>query len=164
MQDVKGRPSWRNVGWDNTIGQQIEKQGRKPGTFDFLGFTHYNGKDRKGGFKVGRKTISKRFTAKLKELYFWLKSVRCRKPKTWWRILCAKLRGHFQYYGISGNYRSIYQFHKEVIRALFKWLNRRSQRKSFNWKEFKKYLDRFPLPKPKIHYNLYVDLSYRGEC
>jgi len=144
--------------------EKAGKQGKKAGTFDFLGFTHYNDTDRNGVFKVGRKTTRKRFVAKLKEMYVWLKSVRTIRPKDWWQVLCAKLRGHFQYYGISGNYRSINRFYETTIRYLYKWLNRRSQKKSFNWEGFLEYLNRFALPKPRIYHNLYVNHSYRGEC
>jgi len=144
--------------------EKARKQGKKAGTFDFLGFTHFNGKDHKGGFKVGRITARKKFVIKIKDMYLWLKSVRGAKPKIWWQILCAKLRGHYQYYGVSGNYNSIYRYYEETLRHLFKWLNRRSQRKSFNWDRFLKYLERFPLPRPHISHNLYVNRSYRGEC
>ena len=70
-------------------------------------------------------------------------------------VLSAKLRGHFQYYGVSGNFRGIKRFNFNTIKLVFKWLNRRSQKKSFNWQEFQLYLERFPLPKPKIYHNLY---------
>jgi group II intron reverse transcriptase/maturase len=144
--------------------EKARKQGKKAGTFDFLGFTHYNDTDRKGVFKVGRKTARKRYVAKLTEMYAWLKSVRTLKPKDWWQVLSAKLRGHFQYYGVSGNYRSINRFYETTIRYLFKWLNRRSQKKSFNWEDFLEYLRRYTLPRPKLYHNLYVNRSYRGEC
>ena len=144
--------------------EKARKQRKKAGTFDFLGFTHYNDTDRNGVFKVGRKTARKKYVTKLKEIYVWLKSVRTIRPKDWWQILCAKLRGHFQYYGVSGNYRSINRFYETTLRYLYKWLNRRSQKKSFNWDGFQDYLSRFALPKPRIYHNLYVNRSYRGEC
>ena len=140
------------------------KQGKKKAeTFDFLGFTHFNDKDRRGGFKVGRKTIRKRLAAKQREIYQYLKSVRTIKPKQWWQILSSKLRGHYQYYGVSGNYYSINRFYEETLRRLHKWLNRRSQKKSMNWEQFWLYLERFPLPRPRICHNMYVNRSYRGE-
>lgn len=143
--------------------EKARKQGVKAGTFDFLGFTHFNEKDRKGGFKVGRITARKKFVVKIQEMYLWLKKGRSTKPRDWWQTLCAKLRGHYQYYGVSGNYHSIYRYYEETLRHLFKWLNRRSQKKSFNWETFMKYLECFPLPKPRICHNLYVNRSYRGE-
>jgi len=78
------------------------------------------------------------------------------KPEVWWPILAAKLRGHFQYYGVSGNYMGISYFRHLTIRLIFKWLNRRSQKKSYNWEQFRVYLLRHPLPRPKIYHNLYT--------
>jgi len=137
--------------------QNAEKQGRKANTFNFLGFTHYCGTSRKGRFIVGRKTGGRKFLAKCKEMNNWLKRIRnCRKAKQWWPVLEAKLRGHYQYYGVSGNMRSLNRFYILTVRMVYKWLNRRSQRKSFNWRSFLKYLERYPLPRPKIVHNLYT--------
>jgi group II intron reverse transcriptase/maturase len=137
--------------------ENSRKKGCKPGSFSFLGFTHFCDKGRKGYFKVGRKTDRKKFSVKIKEMNKWLKAVRnTSKPEVWWPILAAKLRGHFQYYGVSGNYMGISHFCYLTIRMIFKWLNRRSQKKSYNWEQFRMYLLRHPLPKPKIYHNLYT--------
>lgn len=115
-------------------------------------------------FKVGRTTDRKRFRAKMKEMKIWLKSVRnLVRVKKWWPILCAKLRGHFQYYGVSGNYRGIKRFYYLTVRLVLKWLNRRSQKKSFNWESYLSYLAKYPLPKPKVYHNLYTLYSYYSE-
>ena len=133
------------------------KKGKKPDTFDFLGFTHYSDKTRKGNFKVGRKTRRKKFNLSLKKMNVWLKAIRNRvKTKEWWKIVTAKLRGHFEYYGISGNYASIRDFYQLALRLIFKWINRRSQKKSMNWKQFINYLKYYPLPLPKIKHNIYI--------
>ncbi len=142
---------------------KARKNGSRTETFNFLSFTHYCSKDRKGGFRVGRKTLRKKFTVKVKEMYQWLKESRLQKPIQWWKILCSKLRGHYNYYGVSGNYRNIEKYYQLTLKYVFKWLNRRSQKRSFNWEEFQKYLERFPLPKPRIIHNLYQNRSYRGE-
>jgi RNA-directed DNA polymerase len=137
--------------------RNAEKQNRKANTFDFLGFTHYCGKNRKGNYKVGRKTSRQKFHARFKEMNNWLKKIRnYKKVKEWWPILQAKLRGHYQYYGVSGNMRSIRSFYTLTVRMTLKWLNRRSQRKSFSWVKFYKYLEHYPLPQPKIVHNLYA--------
>ena len=137
--------------------ENSRKKRCKPGSFSFLGFTHFCDKGRKGYFKVGRKTDRKKFSVKIKEMNKWLKAVRnTNKPEVWWPILAAKLRGHFQYYGVSGNYMGISYFRHLTIRLIFKWLNRRSQKKSYNWEQFRIYLFRHPLPKPKIYHNLYA--------
>ena len=134
-----------------------ERIGKKPDTFDFLGLTHYCDRSRKGNFKVGRKTRRKKFNAKLKEMNEWLKAVRNMvELKEWWKTLSAKLSGHYEYYGISGNYSSIEDYYKRSCSLAYKWLNRRSQRKSMNWVQYTEYLKQFPLPKPEIKHNIYL--------
>ena len=137
--------------------ENARKQGRKRHTFDFLGFTHYCDTSRQGNFKLGRKTSRKRFSAKCRELNDWLKSIRnLVKTKDWWKILSAKLRGHFQYYGVSENYASIARFYKRATDMVLKWLNRRSQKRKMNWAKFKEYLEHYPLPQPRIVHKFYV--------
>lgn len=133
------------------------RQGRKANTFDFLGFTHFCGKSRKGKFIVGRQTSRKKFRLAVANLKKWLRKVRNYLPaKEWWPTLVAKLRGHYQYYGVSGNMRSLQRFYNLAIRMTRKWLNRRSQRKRFYWSGFLEYLKHYPLPKPKITHNFYT--------
>ena len=137
--------------------ENAKRQKRCASTFDFLGFTHFCDITRKGWFKVGRKTSSKKFVKKCKEMTVWLKSIRnAAKPKEWWNTLNSKLRGHFQYYGVSGNYENIKAFYKHTVKMLHKWLNRRSQKKSMNWENFNKYLECYPISKPKIVHNFYT--------
>jgi len=134
------------------------KQNRKPNTFDFLGFTHYCDLSRKGNFKPGRKTSRKKFSAKCTEMNNWLKAIRNRvKTKDWWKILIAKLRGHYQYYGVSENYASIARFYWLTIKMVRKWLNRRSQKRKMSWAKFTKYLGHYPLPQPKITHKFYAN-------
>jgi len=134
-----------------------QNRNKKANTFDFLGFTHFCGKTRRGYFKVGRKTAMKKFRAKIKELNRWLKSIRNLIPtKEWWQILKAKLRGHFQYYGVSGNYPTINKFYRLAIKLVHKWLNRRSQKKRMSWSKLYNYLNLYPLPKPTIKHNFYT--------
>jgi len=134
-----------------------KRKGKKPDTFDFLGFTHFCDQTRKGYFKLGRKTRRKKFNEKLKEMNVWLKAVRNMvEIKDWWKVLAAKIRGHYEYYGISGNYASLRAFYGRTCKLVFKWINRRSQKKDMNWKQFMDYLKRFPLPKPEIKHNIYI--------
>ncbi|MDQ7061342.1 MAG: reverse transcriptase domain-containing protein [Sulfurimonas sp.] len=134
-----------------------QNQNRKANTFDFLGFTHFSDKTRKGYFKVGRKTAMKKFRAKIKELNIWLKQIRNLVPtKEWWKILQAKLRGHFQYYGVSGNFPSIKRYYSLALKMVHKWLNRRSQKKSMSWSKLYNYLTLYPLPQPSIKHNFYT--------
>jgi RNA-directed DNA polymerase len=137
--------------------QNARRQQRRPNTFDFLGFTHYCDRSRRGKFIVGRKTSRKKFRRKCRELNAWLKAVRSVCPvKQWWPVLRAKLTGHYQYYGISGNMRTLSRFYHLAVRLAWKWLNRRSQRRSFSWERFRAYLEHYPLPKPRIVHNLYT--------
>jgi len=137
--------------------ENAQRQHRKAHTFDFLGFTHYCGKSRKGKFIVGRTTSRTKFRKKCQALNAWLKAVRnAGKTKEWWRILAAKLRGHYQYYGVSGNMASLRRYYAVALRLTLKWLNRRSQRKAFSWKGFMNYLKHYPLPTPRITCNLYT--------
>ena len=131
--------------------------GNKVETFDFLGFTHYCDKTRKGAFKLECKTSSKKFGAKLVAANLWLKSIRnVTKLTVWWPVFRAKLRGHYNYFGVSGNMRKMQAFHYRTKMMAFKWINRRSQKKSFTWEEFERFLRWNPLPQPKILHNLYA--------
>lgn len=133
-----------------------KRNGSKPKTFDFLGFTHYCSTTKDGRFKLGTKTSKKKMKKSLKTTNQWLKSIRNQiKQKEIWQVLKAKLQGHYNYYGISGNFPSIKCFYDKTVTLTFKWLNRRSQKKSFNWTEFDKYLKCYPLPKPKLTFQIY---------
>ncbi|MFC1496054.1 reverse transcriptase domain-containing protein [Candidatus Margulisiibacteriota bacterium] len=121
----------------------------------------YCGKTRKGEFKVEVRTSRKRFRKKMKAMNKWLKSIRnLKKPKEWWKVLKAKLVGHYNYYGVSGNYKSIRRYYDRTTYFAYKWLNRRSQKASFTFEGFLEYLKRYPLPLPKIRYKLYTCGEY----
>ncbi len=129
---------------------------RKPDTFDFLGLTHYCSKSRKGNFLMKVKTGKQRMKNKTKEMNQWLKSIRNQvKIKDIWKTLSAKLRGHYNYYGVGGNSRSMQTFYYRTIILTFKWMNRRSQKQSFSWQTFTEYLKLYPLPKPALVFNMY---------
>lgn len=137
--------------------EKAKRQKRKANTFDFLGFTHFCTTNRKDKFLVSRKTSGKKFRKKCKEMNEWLRAIRnTGNIKEWWPILRAKLRGHYQYYGVSGNMRSIGCFYHKTRRLVLKWLNRRGQRKSYSWDGFTEYLKRYPLPLPHIVHNFYI--------
>ena len=150
----------RIIEFGRYAGTNAKKRGEKPETFNFLGFTHYVDKTRNGFFKLGRKTDRKKMATKLKEMNLWLKSVRTTPIREWWPVLKAKLVGHFRYYGVSGNSRSIGTYFHLIVRMVFKWLNRRSQKRSMNWYAFSEYLKRHELPKPRLYHNLYTLRDY----
>lgn len=147
----------RNISFGRFERGNAKLQDRRANTFDFLGFTHYCDKSRKDNFKVGRKTSRKKYTEKCRAMNAWLKAIRNQvKTKEWWKILIAKLRGHFQYYGVSENYDGIARFYKFTIRMVRKWMNRRSQKRKMSWDRFTEYLEHYPLPKPRIVHSFYV--------
>jgi len=120
-----------------------------PDTFDFLGFTHYCGTSRAGKFKLKRRTAKKKFKAKVRDLKTWFRSHLTTPLSEVWKTLNAKLRGHYQYYGINDNWPSLMKYRGMARRLAFRWLNRRSQAKSKNWSEFYTYIDRHGLASPK---------------
>ena len=138
----------------------VEHAGRKGGraeTFDFLGLTHYCGTRKDGkGFRMKRVTARNKFTAKLKMFKEWLKKARNMKTRQLWEIAKAKLRGHYNYYGVTDNLRGIARFGKQAEKLLFKWLNRRGRKNCLNWARFMEMLKRFPLPKPRIRVSMFV--------
>jgi group II intron reverse transcriptase/maturase len=137
--------------------ENSKNQNRKANTFNFLGFTHYCDRSRKGFFKIGRKTSRKKYASSCKEMNRWLKSIRnLYKTKDWWSLLKVKLLGHYQYYGVSDNYRNIAQFYHMTLKLVHKWINRRSQKRKMSVDGFYKYLEHYPLPKPEIVHNLYM--------
>jgi RNA-directed DNA polymerase len=132
------------------------KQNQKQSTFDFLGFTFYLGRSRQGRMIPKVKTSRKRLRNKLKEITQWIKATRNKEPlKQIWELFRTKLRGHYQYYGVSHNYRSMNQFMFEARRIMFKWLNRRSQRRSFDWGKYQLFIAAHPLPPIKICHKLF---------
>jgi hypothetical protein len=125
-----------------------------PRTFSFLGFTHYVGRSRRGRFVVGRKTDGKRLRKQLTALNTRLRALRTQGGNAMVTFLARHLRGHIQYYGVSGNGRSVASYIYFATGLLFKWLNRRSQKRSLTWEQFDAYLRRW-LPTARIVHNLY---------
>ena len=135
----------------------------KPATFDFLGFTHYCVKSKQGKFRVKRKSSRKKVQGKLKESKEWLKSNRNKNIHLIMERFRRSLVGYYNYYCITDNSRTVNDFKEKIEILLFKWLNRRSQRKSFTWDKFRLFLQMFPLPKPRIRVNIYElrkEISY----
>ena len=124
---------------------------RRPETFNFLGFTHYCGTTRSGKFMVKRKTQATRLARKLTELRAQLRRrwhATVPEQHAW---LSQVLRGHYRYYGLIFNGRSLNQFYQLVKRMWFKALQRRSQKSRINWTQFDRLQSNLPLPRPTIH-------------
>jgi RNA-directed DNA polymerase len=123
--------------------------GKRPPTFDFLGFTHYWGRTRTGKVRLKRTTSKKRLRRALVESNRWLRQERNVQPlPDLWQAVARKMRGHFNYFGVTDNSRALTRFAHAVHRLLFKGLNRRSQRRSFTWESFRRYGRKHPLPRP----------------
>jgi group II intron reverse transcriptase/maturase len=118
-----------------------------PGTFDLLGFTHYWGLSLKKTWVVKRKTARDRFSRAVVSIANWCRRNRHLPIKEQHKALCQKLRGHFGYYGITGNSTMLACFHHEVRRIWRKWLSRRRRAFQYPWKRFARMLVRYPLPK-----------------
>jgi group II intron reverse transcriptase/maturase len=133
----------------------FQKGNRKPATFDFLGFTHYCGKSKQGNFRVKRRSSRKKVQGKLKESKEWLKSNRNKDIHMIMDRFRRSLVGYYNYYCITDNTQSVNNFKDKIEYLLFKWLNRRSQRKSFTWDKFRLFLNKYPLPSPRVKVNIY---------
>jgi group II intron reverse transcriptase/maturase len=119
-------------------------------SFVFLGFEFRWGISRRGNDIIKRKTAKKKFKLALSRFTVWIKRYR-NKRKPWiFKRLNAMLRGHYNYYGVIGNMKMMLKYFNGVIRLLFKWLNRRSQRKSYNYKGFRELCKHFNVLRPRI--------------
>lgn len=131
-------------------------RGIKQQAFDFLGFTFYWGRSRKGVVIPKVKTSGKRMRTKLKRVNEWAREVRNKyQLMLIWAMFCKKLKGHIGYYGVSFNDSCVSAFLDKAVRILFKWLNRRSQKKSFDWAKFELFLQRYPPPKVRVVHSLF---------
>ncbi|MEM1226549.1 MAG: reverse transcriptase domain-containing protein [Planctomycetota bacterium] len=119
-----------------------------PETFDFLWFTHYCGHSRSGLFKLKRKTSTKKLRMKLMELRRWFASQLSTPIGEMWQSLKAKVRGHYQYYGINDNWPMLMVFRGAALRMAKRHLSRRSQKSYVNWPDFYRFVDAYPLPLP----------------
>lgn len=124
-------------------------------TFNFLGFTHFMAKTRKGYRTMKRKTEKKRMRSKLKELKGKLKKLSTAGGNAMVNFTRAHLAGHFQYYGVSDNSRALAQYFRCAERILFKRLNRRSQKRSFTWERYNRAVKPL-LPRPRIYHQFYT--------
>lgn len=126
-----------------------------PRTFNFLGFTHYIGRSRRGRLILCRQTERERMKRKLKEVKQRLKVLRIHGTNAMVDYVVRHLRGHLQYYGVSGNSRGIVRYWWLMRRVLFKWLNRRSQKRSLTWEKYVRLLAARKLPEPRLVHRLY---------
>lgn len=126
------------------------------GTFELLGFTHFWGRSRRGQPVVQRKTASSRFSRALQRISEWCRLNRHREVAEQHDLLSSKVRGHYGYFGITGNGRALGRFLHQVERLWRRWLDRRSSRAKMTWDRFRVLLRRYPLPPPRIVRSAYA--------
>jgi hypothetical protein len=123
---------------------------RQSETFTFLGFEYRWGLSRKDRPLVRMRTARKKFRLALSALTAWIKVEQGLGTAGIMEKFRAKLQGHYNYYGVSGNIAKLNSFYQQTCRIVFKWLNRRSQRKSCNWSRFREMLTYYHIPRPRI--------------
>jgi group II intron reverse transcriptase/maturase len=131
-------------------------EGTPPGTFDFLGFTHYWGQTRKGVWVIRRGTARLRLKRSLKAISQWCRKNLHEPLRVQVEALARKLKGHFGYYGITGNYRALARYRQEVIRTWRHWLARRGDPQGMPWERMNRLLQFYALPEARIVHSVYA--------
>ena len=127
----------------------------KTETFEFLGFTHINGKTLTGKYTVLHRTSKKKLIAKKQAVKEWLRENIHGKPSDTIQLLNKKLVGHYRYYGISGNYEGLLKFYRFIVASFYKVLTRRSQRAYLTWRRYRSLLEKHPIMEPKLYVNIW---------
>ncbi len=125
--------------------------GQRPAMLDFLGFTHCWARSHLGWVRLKHQTSKRQLRRALVAINQWLRQeCNARALPDLWQAVARKMRGHFNYFGVTDNSRALYRFDRAVPKLLFKWLNRRSQWRSFVWGSCRRYYAWYPLPQPRI--------------
>jgi len=145
----------RCIAFGRFARDNARRRGQKPQEFTFLGFTHYCGKSRKGYFKVKRRTSRKKFGASLRAFSDWARKARHKLRKgEMLKRATARVKGHLNYYAITDNARACGAYVYRATRILHRWLNRKSQRKAYNWAELNQALNWVGWPRVRIRTDL----------
>jgi len=126
-----------------------------PDQFDLLGFTLYWGRSRRGYWVMKLRTAKSRFRRGLRRIKMWCRFNRHLPIREQQKALSSRLRGHYAYYGLTGNFEALVAFRWTVVRMWKKWLSRRSQRAYLSWEQFEVLLERFPLPRARVVHSIY---------
>ena len=132
-----------------------QSSGKGSATFDFLGFTLHYARAKTGRWGMWCKTRSARLRRTIKSIADWCRGNQHKPVKVQHEALCRRIQGHYNYFGVSGNFRCLLLVQQEVRRAWFKWLRRRSQRTRLNWERYLELLKRFPLPRPSVRVRIW---------
>jgi len=131
------------------------KRGKKPDEFTFLGFTHYSGKTKKGYFKVKRRTSRKSLSGGLHKFSDWARKSRSRLRKgEMLRQAKVRITGHLNYFAITDNSEQCCKYVYFATNILFKWINRKSQRKAYTWAQYRQVLELHGWPTVRIRKDL----------
>jgi group II intron reverse transcriptase/maturase len=133
-----------------------DRKGKGPATFDLLGFTLYWRRTGKGRWMPTLKTRMARLRRAITAVADWCRSHRHESVKEQHAALTRRIEGHFNYFGVNGNIRSLEVFRRQVVRAWRKWLSRRGQPKPLSWTRFQDLLRQLPLPRPRIRVQLWM--------
>jgi group II intron reverse transcriptase/maturase len=144
---LRFRPGW---------GRPGGRDAHAKASFDFLGFTHYWGLSRQGRWVIKRKTASNRFTRAIKKISAWCRTHRHDPVAEQHATLSSKLRGHFTYYGITGNSHALSAFRHFVARVWKNWLSRRNRERRWSWLDHARMLQRYPLPPATPVHSVYL--------
>jgi len=136
-------------------GDDGDDRGAGPGSFDFLGFTHIWAKSQRGNWVVKQRTAASRLRRAVRSIAQWCRFNRHRPLAEQQRTLSQRLRGHYAYYGITGNSTSLSRFFTAVECCWRKWLSRRDRQRSTTWDAFNRLLSRYPLPAVRVVHSVY---------
>ncbi len=145
----------RLIEFGRFAAERAARRTQKPATFDFIGLTHICGRSRTGRFTVLRRTAAQRVRRAISRVAAWCRRHRHLAIRVQWEYLCSVLRGHYQYYGVTGNIDRLQCFRDRLAQAWRKWLNRRSQRGRMSWERFRAVLHRYPLPAARLPHSVY---------
>jgi len=143
------------IDFQRPLDKRPDRHRQQDRTFDLLGFTHYWGRSRRGTWVVKRKTASKRLTRAVQKIRCWCRANRHEPLAEQHAKLCQKIRGHYAYFGITGNGKSLRTFLYLVHREWRRWLNRRHRKRSMKWERFNQLITRYPLPPIRVVHSVY---------
>jgi RNA-directed DNA polymerase len=144
------QPSPRRDSGNGTGGR-----GDEPGSFDFLGFTHIWALSQRGHWVIKQRTAASRLRRAVRSIAQWCRFNRHLSVAEQHEVLSQKVRGHFAYYGITGNSTSLSRFRTAVVNCWRKWLSRRNRQRSMNWQAFRRLQARYPLPPVRVPRSIY---------
>jgi len=145
----------RSIKFGRFAREDARAKSEKPNEFTFLGFTHYCGKTKEGYFKVKRRTSRKKLGQSLRKLGDWARKASCYLTKgEMLRQAVSRINGHLDYYAITDNSVECHRYVYCATRLVFKWINRKSQRRAYTWSGFSTVLELVRWPQPKIRKDL----------